>query len=87
MRRADHRASPSAAAAGARHLYGHVRLNFCLVNFLKLPGYYASGLFGQVSLIFALRFVPLVVVGAVWILGESQNPGQPVHKIGLRDHF
>jgi uncharacterized membrane protein YfcA len=45
---------------------GTCALYFCLVNSFKLPGYYASGLFGQVSPIFALRFVPLVLLGALF---------------------
>jgi len=39
---------------------------FCLVNTAKLPGYYASGLFRQLSPSLAMRFAPLVVAGALF---------------------
>jgi uncharacterized membrane protein YfcA len=45
---------------------GTCALYFCLVNTAKLPGYYASGLFGQLSPLYALRFLPLVLLGAVF---------------------
>jgi len=45
---------------------GTCAVYFCLVNSCKLPGYYASGLFSQLSPIFALRFVPLVLLGALF---------------------
>ncbi len=45
---------------------GTCALYFCLVNTAKLPGYYHSGLFAQLAPAFALRFVPLVLLGAVF---------------------
>jgi uncharacterized membrane protein YfcA len=45
---------------------GTCAVYFCLVNTAKLPGYYASGLFGQLSPLYALRFLPLVLLGAVF---------------------
>jgi uncharacterized membrane protein YfcA len=39
---------------------------FCLVNTAKLPGYYASGLFRQLSPSLAMRFAPLVLAGALF---------------------
>jgi uncharacterized membrane protein YfcA len=39
---------------------------FCLVNTAKLPGYYASGLFRQLSPALAIRFAPLVLAGALF---------------------
>jgi uncharacterized membrane protein YfcA len=45
---------------------GTCALYFCLVNTAKLPGYYHSGLFAQLAPSFALRFVPLVLLGAVF---------------------
>jgi uncharacterized membrane protein YfcA len=45
---------------------GTCALYFFIVNTAKLPGYWASGLFGRLSPIFALKFLPLVLVGAAF---------------------
>jgi uncharacterized membrane protein YfcA len=45
---------------------GTCALYFALVNTAKLPGYWQAGLFDQVAPMFALRFVPLVLLGAVF---------------------
>jgi uncharacterized membrane protein YfcA len=45
---------------------GTCALYFFLVNTAKLPGYWASGLFAHLSPGFALRFLPLVLVGAAF---------------------
>src|SRR5438552_578759 len=45
---------------------GTCAVYFFLVNTAKLPGYYASGLFHQISASLVLRFLPLVPAGAVF---------------------
>jgi len=45
---------------------GTCALYFFLVNTAKLPGYYFSGLFHQISPTFSLQFLPLVLLGAVF---------------------
>jgi uncharacterized membrane protein YfcA len=45
---------------------GTCALYFFLVNTAKLPGYYATGLFAQLSPAFSLRFLPLVLLGALF---------------------
>lgn len=45
---------------------GTCAVYFFLVNTAKLPGYYASGLFGQIPLSLVLWFLPLVPIGAVF---------------------
>jgi uncharacterized membrane protein YfcA len=49
-----------------RVFVGTCAIYFFLVNTAKLPGYWASGMFGHLSPAFAARFLPLVVVGAVF---------------------
>jgi len=43
---------------------GTCAVYFFLVNTAKLPGYYATGLFTQLSPTTSLRFLPLVLLGA-----------------------
>jgi hypothetical protein len=45
---------------------GTCAVYFFLVNSAKLPGYYQAGLFNEISPAFALRFVLLVLAGAVF---------------------
>lgn len=45
---------------------GTCAVYFFLVNTAKLPGYYASGLFGQIPLSLVLSCLPLVPLGAVF---------------------
>jgi uncharacterized membrane protein YfcA len=45
---------------------GTCALYFFLVNTAKLPGYWKAGLFGHMSPMFSLRFLPLVIAGAVF---------------------
>jgi uncharacterized membrane protein YfcA len=49
-----------------RVFVGTCALYFFLVNTAKLPGYWKAGLFQQLSPVFALKFVPLVIVGALF---------------------
>jgi uncharacterized membrane protein YfcA len=50
-----------------RQLYvGTSALYFFLLNSAKLPAYYASGQFAVARLSFTVRFLPVVVVGAVF---------------------
>ena len=60
-------ALPSAAPpAPRRQLFvGTCAIYFFILNNAKLPAYYASGLFGNVSFIKTLELSPLLVVGAV----------------------
>jgi uncharacterized membrane protein YfcA len=44
---------------------GTCAIYFFIVNAAKLPAYQLSGVFADASPIFALRFLPLVVVGAI----------------------
>lgn len=49
---------------------GTSAIYFFLLNTAKLPAYHASGMFSQVSPAFALKFLPLVIAGAlfgIWI--------------------
>lgn len=48
-----------------RLFVGTCAIYFFLLNTAKLPAYYASGLFSQVSPAFSLQFLPLVLIGAV----------------------
>ena len=53
-----------------REFVGTTALYFFAVNAAKLPAYYFAGQFASVSPAFSLRFVPLVVLGAlagVWL--------------------
>jgi uncharacterized membrane protein YfcA len=45
---------------------GTTALYFFLVNTAKLPGYWKAGLFEHLSPVFALKFLPLVIAGAVF---------------------
>jgi hypothetical protein len=50
-----------------RQLYvGTSAVYFFILNTAKLPAYYASGQFAQARLPFTLRFLPLVIVGAIF---------------------
>ena len=49
-----------------RQLYvGTCAVYFFLLNSAKVPGYYFSGQFAHAQLSFTLRFLPLVVIGAI----------------------
>jgi uncharacterized membrane protein YfcA len=55
-----------------RQLYvGTCAVYFFILNTAKIPAYYASGQFAHAQLSFTLRFLPLVVIGA--ILGKWLN--------------
>ncbi len=45
---------------------GTSAMYFFMVNSAKLPGYYASGLFAKVPPLMSLRFLPLVLAGAIF---------------------
>jgi len=50
---------------------GTCALYFFLLNTAKLPAYYTSGMFAQAELGFTVKFVPLVILGALlgwWLL-------------------
>ena len=49
-----------------RVFVGTCALYFFLVNTAKLPGYWKAGLFHHLSPAFALRFLPLVIAGALF---------------------
>jgi uncharacterized membrane protein YfcA len=50
-----------------RELYvGTCAVYFFLLNTAKIPAYYASGQFAHAQLSFTIRFLPLVVVGAIF---------------------
>ena len=50
---------------GRRLLVGTSAMFFFITNAMKFPAYIASGVLGQVDLLFALRFTPCLLVGAV----------------------
>ena len=75
-RRADHH-HVSASIALDRELYvGTCAVYFFILNTAKLPAYYASGQFAHAQISFTLRFLPLVVVGAIfgrWLIRRMSD--------------
>jgi uncharacterized membrane protein YfcA len=55
---------------------GTCAVYFFILNTAKLPAYYASGQFAHAQLSFTLRFLPLVVIGALigrWLIRRMSD--------------